>query len=182
MVTRWINLICTTILKKFLKKIFTVFLITLSWQSHATAQIIDSSFYQWTIYELQEDELSDKQCYIVANPIKLESDQPTRQKPYIMITRFQRQRIEEVSIYGGYEYKINSKVFVMIDDSQFKFPSKKDMAWAKSKAEDVEVIQRMLEGKKVLVRSDSAIGTFAIDEYSTQGIAKAYARMREICK
>ncbi len=171
-----------SLLKNFLKKICTILAITLFAQSPAAAQIVDSRFYQWTIYELQEDELSDKQCYIVANPIKSESDQTTRQKPYIMITRFQRQRIEEVSVYGGYEYKINSKIFVMIDDAQFKFPSKKDIAWAKSKDEDVEVIQRMLEGKKVLVRSDSAIGTYAIDEYSTQGIAKAYARMREICK
>jgi len=149
----------------------------------SNAQIVDSRFYRWTVYELQEDELQDKQCYIVANPLNVESDQLNRQRPYIMITRFQRERKEEISVYGGYEYKINSKIFFMIDDEgQYRFPTKKDIAWAKSKDEDVEVIQRMLNASKVRVRSDSAIGTFAIDEYSTKGIAKAYARMREICK
>lgn len=150
---------------------------------NANAQIVDSRFYRWTVYELQEDELQDKQCYIVANPLNVESDQSTRQKPYIMITRFQRERKEEISVYGGYEYKINSKIFFMIDDeSQYRFPTKGSVAWAKSKDEDVEVIQKILNASKVRVRSDSAIGTFAIDEYSTKGIAKAYARMREICK
>jgi hypothetical protein len=171
----------TDVLKNFLRKISLILAIFLCSKT-ASAQVIDSRFYRWTIYEMQEDELSDKQCYIVANPIKSESDQPNRQKPYIMITRYQRQRLEEVSVYGGYEYKISSKIFVMIDDAQFRFPSKRDIAWAKSKEEDIEAIQRMLEAKKILVRSDSAIGTFAVDEYSTQGIAKAYARMREICK
>lgn len=165
-----------------MKKFSAVFFILFFVADFAAAQVVDSRFYRWTIYEMQEDELQDKQCYIVANPIKTESDQPNRQKPYLMITRFQRQRNEEVSIFGGYEYKGNSKIFVMIDDAQFRFPTKKDIAWAKSKSEDVEVIQRLLNAKKVLVRSDSAIGTFAIDEYSTEGIAKAYSRMREICK
>ena len=42
---------------------------------NANAQIVDSRFYRWTVYELQEDELQDKQCYIVANPLNVESDQ-----------------------------------------------------------------------------------------------------------
>ncbi len=149
----------------------------------ANAQVVDSRFYRWTVYELQEDELHDKQCYIVANPINVDSDQPTRKRPYVMITRYQRERKEEVSVYGGYEYKINSKIFFMVDnDAQYRFPTKKDMAWAKSKEEDIDVIQNMLNASKIMVRSDSAIGTFAVDEYSTKGIVKAYARMREVCK
>ncbi len=172
-------------MKKYFKKIakiavvFVVFLVA----NPAFAQIVDSRFYRWTVYELQEDELQDKQCYIVAHPENVESDQQTRQRPYIMITRFQRERKEEVSVFGGYEFKLNSKIFFMIDDEyQYRFPTKGDMAWAKNKMEDVEVIQRMLNAKKIKIRSDSAIGSFAIDEYSTKGIAKAYARMREICK
>ncbi|MDX2083434.1 MAG: hypothetical protein SFV53_05575 [Rickettsiales bacterium] len=170
-------------MKISLKKISVIFIIFFFWRFEACAQVVDSKFYRWTVYELQEDELQDKQCYIVANPIKSESDQPTRAKPYIMITRFQRQRSEEVSIYGGFEYKLNSKIFVAIDDdAQYRFPTKKNIAWAKNKYDDVEIIQKMLDAKTVRVRSDSAIGTFAIDEYSMQGIARAYLRMREICK
>lgn len=170
-------------MKNFLKKIVVTFLTLMAAQSGANAQVVDSRFYNWMVFELQEDELQDKQCYIVANPKNVDSDQDTRQKPYVMITRFQRERKEEVSVYGGYEYKVNSKIFLMIDDEwQYRLPTKGSMAWAKSKEDDIEIIQRMLEASKIRVRSDSAIGTFAVDEYSTKGIAKAYARMREICK
>jgi hypothetical protein len=33
------------------------------------AQVIDSAFYDWTVYEYQEDELDEKKCYIVSHPI-----------------------------------------------------------------------------------------------------------------
>lgn len=168
-------------MKNLFKKIAVIFAALLI-AENAVAQIVDSRFYRWTVYELQEDELQDKQCYIVANPENMESDQQTRQKPYIMITRFQRERKEEVSVFGGYEYKINSKIFFAIDDEEpYRFPTKGTIAWAKSKEDDIEVIQKMLNAKQIKIRSDSAIGTFAIDEYSTKGIAKAYARMRQVC-
>lgn len=178
------------ILVKFLKlnsslagKLFFAGLLFLSVLPQSSkAQIVDSSFYRWTVYELQQDELSPKQCYIVSHPVKTDTNQGSREKPYFMVARFQRQRSEEVSIYGGFEYKLNSKIFIAIDDDQFQFFSKKDMAWARNKSEDITVIETMLNSSIIKVRSDSAIGSFAIDEYSLQGITKAYARMKEICK
>lgn len=146
------------------------------------AQVVDSAFYQWQVYELQEDEIDYKQCYIVAHPSKSDSNQNSRQKPYLMITRFQKDRSEEVSLFGGLEYKLNSEVFVLVDAAQFKLIAKKDIAWAKTKSEDIEIIEALLNGGTVKVRSDSAIGTYAVDEYSLKGITRAYARMREICK
>jgi hypothetical protein len=148
----------------------------------AKAEVIDSSFYNWTVYENQDDSLDDKECYIVAHPIKSSSDHAARVEPYIMITHFQRDRIEEVSVFGGFEFKLNSQVFMMVDEAQFKFMAKKDLAWLRSKAEDVRLIKTMLNSAVAKIRSDSAIGTFAVDEYSLKGITRAYARMREICK
>jgi hypothetical protein len=148
----------------------------------ANAQVVDSSFYSWTVYELQENELSPKQCYIVAHPIKSDSNQASRKMPYFMIARFQKQRDEEVSIYGGFEYKLNSKIFVAIDKYQFQFLAGKDIAWTSNKGEDIGVINTMLNSAVIKVRSDSSIGSFAIDEYSLKGITKAYSRMKEICK
>ena len=161
--------------------IFTlIFLQILS--QNVVAQIIDSAFFEWTVYELQEDDFEERKCYIIAHPKKSETSQTSRSKPYIIITRYQNQRIEEFGINSGFEYKINGKVFVLIDEMKFELPTNKDMAWARNKDEDVAIIQKMLLSAKVKVRSDSAIGTFAIDEYSLKGIAKAYSRMRNICK
>jgi hypothetical protein len=161
--------------------ILTIFL-NLFFLNLSFAQVIDSSFYNWTVYEMQNDEFEDKQCYIISHPIKYQSNQANRQRPYLMITRFQRQRSEEVSIFSGFEYKIGSKIFIMVDDSEFYLATKSDLAWAKNRSEDIEIIQKMLTAQKVKVRSDSAISTFAIDEYSMKGISRAYGRMRDICE
>ncbi len=164
---------------KFLFIIITIFLLGKP-QLEANAQIVDSAFFGWTVYELQ-DENDEKKCYIVSNPAKSDSNHNGRQKPYLMITRFEKNRTEEVSLFSGYDYKINSMVFVIIDNNQFRLLAKKDIAWAKSKRDDINIIQTMLNGKTFKARSDSAYGNYAIDEYSLKGVAKAYARMRQIC-
>lgn len=146
------------------------------------AQVIDSAFYQWQVYEIQENELEYKKCYIVAHPAKSDTDHSSRQKPYVMITRFQQDRSEEISIFSGFEYKLNSEVLLLVDGKQFNILSKKDMAWATTKSADIFIIETMLNSGVLKVRSNSAIGTYAVDEYSLKGITRAYARMREICK
>lgn len=148
----------------------------------SNAQVVDSSFYAWTVYEFQEDEISPKQCYIVSHPIKTDSDDPSRKQPYFMIARFQEQRDEEISIYGGFDYKHKGKVYVAIDDYQFLFLAGKDTAWSQNRGEDIEAINKILHSATIKVRSNSAIGNFAVDEYSLKGITKAYLRMREICQ
>lgn len=161
---------------------FTFFLTLIFYGFSANSQIIDSSFYGWTVYEIQETELDEKQCYIISRPIKSDSNHSSRQKPYIMITRFQKDRNEEISLYGGFGFKGNSEVFFLVDNYQFKLLAKQDLAWARTRIEDVRIIELMLNGSTIKTRSDSAIGTYAVDEYSLKGITRAYARMREICR
>ena len=146
-----------------------------------SAQVIDSIYYGWAVHEYESDD-GIKQCYISSFPARTDSNHTSERSPYLLVTRYARKRTEEVSIYSGYEYKINSGVFILIDDVQFKFFTDDEMAWLKTPAEDREVIQLMLESSLVKVRSDSSLGTYAIDEYSMKGFNRAYARMKEICK
>jgi hypothetical protein len=166
---------------RFLKILAFIFII-ISCSKNAYCQVIDSSIYGWIIYEYRDDEINSKECYMVLYPIKSQSDHNFRQKPYLMITRYQDSRIEEVSIYGGYEYKINSEIMLLIDNWQFKLSTKDDMAWTKSPAEDVMLIQKLLNSPDLKVRSNSSMATFAIDEYNLKGITRAYARIKKICE
>jgi hypothetical protein len=150
--------------------------------NQAQSQVIDSSFYEWTVYEIQENELEDKQCYIISHPTKSDSDHNSRQSPYVMIARFQKDRVEEVSVFGGFEFKMSSNVLFRVDSKEFNLIAKNDIAWAATKFEDVQIIEALLSGAILRIRSDSAIGTYAVDEYSLKGITRAYARMKEICK
>ena len=161
--------------------IYVIFII-ISLKQPAHSQVLDSGFYHWKVYEIQENELEDKKCYIVSHPIKSETNHNSRQKPYLMISRFQKDRSEEFSIFSGYEYKLNSQVFVLVDDYQFKLYTKKDIAWTLSKQDDAQIIARALNSAVIKTRSDSSIGTYGVDEYSLKGITRAYARMKEICK
>lgn len=163
------------------KKLLYIIVFVLLSVKTATAQIIDSSFYSWSVYEIQETELDYKKCYILAHPIKSRSDHPSRKKPYVMIARYQEDRNEEVSVYSGYEYKLSSELFLLIDKDSYNLTAKDTMAWAKTRTEDAIIIQKMINSGILKVRSDSALGTFGVDEYSLKGMAKAYRRMKKIC-
>lgn len=164
------------------KSILILIAITLLLSSKVSAQVIDSSFYQWTVYELEDLEREQKMCYLVAHPIESDTDHSFRDKPYIMITRYADDRTEEITIYSGFEYKIGSEIHVLIGGQEFRFYTKLDKAWAKTPQDDAEIIQRMLRSSTTMVRSDAAIGKYAIDKYSLKGITRAYNRMRQICE
>ncbi len=146
------------------------------------AQIIDSAFFDWTVYEIQTGEFDPKICYIASKPQSAQTNHNSRPDPYIMITHYQETNSEEFSIFGGYGFKKNSEVFITVDNTQFKIQAREDNAWARTKYEDVRIIQTILNSAILKVRSNSDIGTYAVDQYSLKGIAKAYLRMKEICK
>jgi hypothetical protein len=180
-----INKLNNPIFNNFKKLIYWTFfsiLINFIFIHSSNAQIVDSKFYDWLVYEFQESEFSYKKCYIVSHPISIDSDDNSRKKPYLMITRYQKNRAEEVSVFGGYEFKMSSEIFMIIDAFQFHLKAKEDTAWARSRYEDISIIETLLAGKSVKIRSDSALGTYGIDEYSLKGIAMAYSRMKEICR
>ncbi len=164
-----------------MKKICLFIIFTVFMPQSLFAQVIDSSFYNWTVYEMKSDSYGNKKCYMISHPVKKNTNHHSRKEPYIIITRYQNERYEEIGIYGGYEYKINSNIFIAIDDLKYTFVTNKDMAWTKTKAQDSFIIQEMLNKRNLLVRSNSSIGTFAVDEYSLKGIAKAYNRIKTIC-
>lgn len=146
------------------------------------AQVIDSMFYNWAVYEYGDEESDNKKCYIAATPSKIDSSYTGIRSPYFAITRYAKSRTEEISVYAGYEYKIDGTVYLLINDKQKELYTNNDQAWAKSKHDDKEIIQEMLQAEYVKARSDSAYGNYSIDEYSMKGLTRAYARMKELCK
>lgn len=164
-----------------MKILFNIALGLFFYASTLNAQTIDSSFYNWTVYEIESKVAGNKKCYMVSHPIEEKTNDNSREKPYIIITRYQNERNEEVGIYGGYEFKISSDIFVVIDNLKFTFHTNDDMAWTKTKEQDSYIIQEMLNGRELYVRSNSSIGTYAVDKYTLKGVAKAYNRVKEIC-
>ena len=164
-------------MKKFLLLfIFSILLIPVN----VKAQNVDGTYYDWTVFTLKEIGRS-KKCYISSFPKSKIGNHKSNRKPYILITRYEGKKVEEVSVYNGYEYKINSEIYTAIDDKQYRMFTKGDIAWAKTMEQDKQMIQDMLRGDAMKIRGESAVGTYSVDEYSLKGITRAYKRMKELC-
>ena len=164
--------------KSIFKFIAFTFLLLSSRQ--LSAQHIDSIHYSWVVYEINEDS-EDKKCYILSTPNKSDSSYTGTRKPYLAVTRYAKNHVEEISLYTGYEYKISQDVHLLIGEWPALLAVDGDMAWAKNKKDDKEIIRALLDNKFVKARSDSSYGNYAIDEYSLKGFVRAYSRMKELC-
>ncbi|MDR3290285.1 MAG: hypothetical protein LBT02_03320 [Rickettsiales bacterium] len=145
------------------------------------AEVLDGIYYDWSVFTLTKSG-EEKKCYTVSFPHKKLGNYKKNREPYILVTRFQEKKIEEVSIYSGFEYKIASNVYISVDGQQFAFKTKEDVAWTKTKEEDKKIIEIFLDSMGIKVRAESAKLEYIVDEYSLKGFVRAYKRIRELCK
>ena len=145
------------------------------------AQTFDSSHYDWTVWEYEED-TENKKCYITSFSKRSNTNHPSNRKPFIMITKYSNNKREEVMVNSDYEIKLNSDIYLLINDKKlFHLFPKGNMGWIRGTKNNKQLIQDMLFGTFLKIRTDSAFNTYAIDEYSLRGIAKAYKRMKDLC-
>ncbi|MDR0423633.1 MAG: hypothetical protein LBH46_03515 [Rickettsiales bacterium] len=145
------------------------------------AQTLDGIYYDWSVFVI--DELGEeKKCYIASFPKKSIGNFKGEREPYILITKFKDKMLEEVSIYAGFEYKISSKIFMAVDETQFILWAKDDIAWTKTKKEDKDIINSLLDATSFKIRAESTKLEYVVDEYSLKGFVRAYKRMRDLCK
>lgn len=143
--------------------------------------VVDGAFYDWNVYYI--DDLSgDKKCYIASFAKESIGNYRKERKPYIMIAYFKSREAEEVSVFADYDYKLKSSIYVGIDNKQYRMFTKGKLAWAKSAAEDKSIIKEMLGAKVIRTRGETVMGEYTVDTYSTEGLARAYKRMKELCE
>jgi len=169
-----------------MKLITYCLIIFLLFSKNSFAQLIDSIHYSWEVFELEEEiegELEPvKRCYVISKPKNTNSNYTANRDPYISVTRFRDERNEEITISSGYEYKISSKIYVLVGKKPFFFFTRGNSAWLDSAQKDKAFIQEMLKSDFVKVRSDSSLGSYSVDEYSLKGFARAYKRMKKLCQ
>lgn len=144
-------------------------------------QTLDGIYYDWYVFTLT-DLGEEQKCYVVSFPKKSIGNYKKAREPYILITRFKDKGIEEVSLYSGFEYKLGSDIYLSIDGKQYTMFTKDDIAWAKNKNQDKELITNLLNGYLLKVRAESSKSEYVVDEYSLKGLTRAYRRMKELCK
>lgn len=168
-------------LLSFIAPVFAVVVLLSS--TPVRAQQLDNIFNDWYVFTLQQQ--GKKICYIASYPNRKTGTYKKRGEPYLLITH-RSATVDEVSVSSGYPYKQNSKVVAKIDSKQsfdmFTSPEVPEVAWARDTTQDEKMVEALRKGTNVSVRGSSQAGSYSEDKYSLNGLAKAYQRMKSLCK
>ncbi len=168
-----------------MKKILFIIALFISFNLLATENntkvVVDGQYYDWNVYYI--DDLSgEKKCYIASFAKKSIGNYKKERHPYIMIAYFKVKEVEELSVFADYDYKLKSSIYVGIDNKQYRMFTKDKMAWTKSTQEDKNMIKELLKAKEIRTRGETINGEYTVDTFSTDGLGRAYKRMRELCE
>ncbi len=120
-------------------------------------------------------------CYLVKYPDEQITNHKESRKPYLIISFISNKRYE-LSISAGYKYRGSSSVKISIDGILSKLTGNNNLAWTKGTIEDMTIIKNMMNSFRMMVESESSVGTYAIDIYDLLGFNEAYNKMISVCK
>lgn len=120
-----------------------------------------------------------KVCYAVSRPFAKVGNHKESRDAYFMVIYWNRKR-QGINISLGFSFKGSSKINISVDGKQFSANPYGALA-IPSEGVDSDIIKNMLYGKKVLVKGDSRIFTYAVDAYSIENFKQVYAKLVEIC-
>lgn len=161
--------------------LFFLFIFLFGVNSCFSAPSFEGAYYDWFVYTFENLD-GEKECYIASFAKKAVGNYTEARRPYIMLTYFKDKAKEEVSVFGDFIYKKNSFIYILMNDKQFKLLTKDKMAWAQTEQEDAELINNFIKSNKIKIKSETADGKYAIDEYSGKGFLSAYNKMKMLCK
>lgn len=145
----------------------------------AQAQIKDAAYKDWTVYTIKLQ--GKKTCYITSFPKSKSGNYKKRDEPYFMVT-YLGDNVSEVSASSGYKYKDGSNLNVEIGDKKLTMFTSGELAWARDRITDNEIITTMKKQNSMRVKGSSAKDSYSVDKYSLNGFNDAYNHMKETCK
>ena len=124
----------------------------------------------------------DDWCYIGSLPIK--SDLPESKKRgnnYILVYKIIGSEENIVQVEAGYNYNLDKKINVTIDNTSFEFYSTQDSSETAWTNDDNKVIYAMKKGLELLLSGESSRGTTTNDTYTLKGFTSAVNKLNSDC-
>ena len=121
-------------------------------------------------------------CYIGSSPIK--SDLPETKKRgdnYILVYKIIGSEENIIQIEAGYNYNLDKKINVKIDNTNFDFYSTEDSSETAWTNDDNKVIYAMKKGLELTLTGESARGTVTNDIYTLKGFTNAINLLNKDC-
>jgi len=124
----------------------------------------------------------DEYCYIGSLPVKTDlSKDKKRGDTYILVYKMIGDSNNIIQIEAGYDYKMNNKITVKIDNAEYEFYTTQDVADSAWTDDDSKVINAMKKGLKLVVTGKSKRGTITNDEYTLKGFTLAINQLNDNC-
>ena len=124
----------------------------------------------------------DEYCYIGSMPI--ETDLPKEKKrgdTYILVYKIVGNQDSVIQIEAGYNYKLNKDIVIIIDNTNYKFFTSKDVPDSAWTDDDAKVIFSMKKGLKLIITGESSRGTVTNDIYTLKGFTAAFNQLNKDC-
>jgi Invasion associated locus B (IalB) protein len=141
--------------------------------------------HSWSAYVYEEHEgkgKSGKVCYLIGDPLRVESGGLKRKAPIAMVTHRPAENVTNVvSFTEGYPLRLGSDVTIDIDGKSFDLFTKDDSAWAKNSATDKSIVDTMIKGKQAIVKGTPQKGSPTTDIYSLAGFKDALEKIDKAC-
>ena len=121
-------------------------------------------------------------CYIGSSPIK--SDLPETKKRgdnYILVYKIIGSEENIIQIEAGYNYDLEKRINVKIDNANFDFYSTEDSSETAWTNDDKKVIYAMKKGLELTLTGESARGTTTNDVYTLKGFTNAVNQLNQDC-
>jgi len=154
------------------------------------SQELQGKFVDWSVFttdiviggKLKSDlnKSQRKQCYMISLPVKQSGNYYRRGDPYFLITN-SSDNIDEIVISAGYIYKEASEVELSFGLKKFNTFTYKNLAWASTKTDDIDIIKEMRRNLDVVVGGFNKQNQYSGDTYSLIGFNQAYNKMKEVC-
>jgi len=120
-------------------------------------------------------------CYVASFPKKTEGHQVKLGEANILVTHWPSQKTYGVlSVTGGYDYKKDSNVELIVGEEKFTLFTQGPRGWAQD-GDDPKVVKAFKMGKDVTVVGTTPSGAKTRDIFSLEGFSKAYAEASKAC-
>ena len=121
-------------------------------------------------------------CYIGSYPIKSDlAETKKRGDNYILVYKIIGSEENIIQIEAGYNYNLDKKINVKIDNTNFDFYSTEDSSETAWTNNDNEVIYAMKKGLELTLTGESARGTITNDTYTLKGFTKSVNLLNKDC-
>ncbi len=141
------------------------------------------TYKDWSVYKRQDN--SGLICFMSSVPKKLLGDYERKNRGETRVFVSHGPGSSErnvVSVLAGYNYKKHSEVTFEINKSEYILFTLENRAWSPGAEEDMNLINAMKRGKKLIVTGVSSRENKTIDEYSLSGFTLAKKFLDKSCK